>query len=77
MVYVLISPARTETAPCFLGTAPVRAAGRQVWETSGGGGWALRAASHSLSDLLTPLGLRPLALPTLVNKVAPFKAASQ
>ncbi|KAJ8798810.1 hypothetical protein J1605_016613 [Eschrichtius robustus] len=50
---------------------------QQVRETRGGGGRALRAASHGLSDLLTPMGLRPQALPTLVNKVAPFKASPQ
>ena len=50
---------------------------QQVRETRGGGGRALRAASHGLSDLLTPTGLRPQALPTLVNKVALFKASPQ
>lgn len=62
----------------FPGSAPILAAGRQIWENRGGGGdWVLRAASHGLSDLLTPLGLRPQALPTLVNKEAPFKAVPQ
>lgn len=55
---------------------PHLAARHQIWETRGGGGWALRAASHGLSDLLTSLGLRPQCLPTLVNKPAPFKAVS-
>lgn len=55
---------------------PNLVAKHQIWETRGGGGGALRAASHGLFDLLTLLGLRPQCLPTLVNKQAPFKAVS-
>lgn len=88
-VYFKISLARAETtnmaldfsvslgALYFPGSAPILAAGHQIWENRSGGGWVLRAASHGLSDLLTPLGLRPQALPTLVNKEAPFKAVPQ
>ncbi|KAM6156401.1 zonadhesin [Erethizon dorsatum] len=56
---------------------PILAAGCQIWEAGDGGGWALRAASHGPDDLLTPLGPRPQALPTLVNKEAPVKAVPQ
>lgn len=55
---------------------PILAAGSRPGNPEGEGR-ALRAASHGLSDLLTPPGLRPQALPTLVNKVAPFKAVPQ
>lgn len=58
-------------------STPILAAGRQIWEVGDGGGWALRAASHGLGDLLTLLGPRPQALPTLVNKEAPVKVVPQ
>lgn len=87
-VYFSISLARTETTTWLLaflfsrerhfpGPVPTMAAGRSPGKLELEGGQALRAASHGLSDLLTPLGLRPQALPTLVNKVAPFKAIPQ
>lgn len=64
-------------APCVpwhLPPHPVRAAlslgSRRL------GGRALRAALQGLSDLLTLPGLRPQALPTLVNTQAPLKAVS-
>lgn len=63
-------------APLLVLPPPNLVAKHQIWETRGGGGGALRAASHGLFDLLTLLGLRPQCLPTLVNKQAPFKAVS-
>lgn len=73
-VYFSISLARTETTTWLLAflfswepptslVLPYPGSRQQVWETRSGGGWALRAALHGLSDLLTPLGLRPQLCP--------------
>lgn len=76
-IFMSVHPATLLALPAPSTPHPPNLVARhQIWETRGGGGWALRAASHGLSDLLTPLGLRPQCLPTLVNKQAPFKAVS-